>query len=120
MNKLNIKEFNNKYDKDAHLVQELYMRISVEALYRTLIQEAMSQNKVELADKLRNSYNYMERNISDLSFMTIGEVLSYAMDQCLLIQDECTYDQNKLDLGHFIIMEFLVELFKLQTEIDLV
>lgn len=34
--------------------------------------------------------------------------------------EEFNYDQNKLDLGHFIIMEFLVELFKLQTEIDLV
>lgn len=119
MNKLNIKEFNNKYDKDAHLVQELYMRISIEALYRTLIQESLSQNKVELADKLRNSYNYMEKNITDLSFMTIGEVLNYAINECLIIQDEGTYDQNKLDLGHFIIMEFLVELFKLQTEIDL-
>ena len=120
MYKLNIEEFNNKYDKDAHLVQELYMRVSIEALYRTLIQESLSQNKVELADKLRNSYNYMEKNITDLSFMTVGEILNYAINECLIIQDEGTYDQNKLDLGHFIIMEFLVELFKLQTEIDLV
>lgn len=113
MEKLSLSDFCKEERIYSQLIQELFFHIGVKELYMVLMIHTAEKGDVYESVSYRNTYSRLEKRIPGVERMTVGDLLQYAVQNCLSGRDiETNYDETSIRLGHQIIKALLVDLFR--------